>query len=110
MKNQPNPNRHGRMEESIREVAAEFLAREANRNILVTVTRVLLTEDNNRATIYLTALPEAGEKSAVEFANRNRPELNQFYKERVKGSMPPDITFEIDLGEKNRLRLDELSK
>ncbi len=105
-----NDNRHNRIEEALREVAAEFLVREANRNTLITVTRAMLSEDGKRATIYITAFPETGEKPAVDFANRNRTELREFYKKRIKGALPPDITFEIDLGEKNRLRLDELSK
>jgi ribosome-binding factor A len=105
-----NTNRHDKIEEALREVAAEFMSREANRTTLVTVTRVMLSEDTKRATIYLSVLPESGEQSAVDFANRNRAELKDFYKERVRGGLPPDIHFEIDLGEKNRLRLDELSK
>ena len=102
--------RHNRIEEALREVAAEFLVREANRNTLITVTRAVLSEDNKRATIYITAFPDTGEKPALDFANRNRTELREFYKMRIKGALPPDITFEIDLGEKNRQRLDELSK
>lgn len=104
-----NTNRHDKLEEAVREVAAEFLVREANRNSLITVTRVMLSEDMKRATIFITVLPEESEKPALEFANRNRTELRDFYKKRVRGGMPPDIKFEIDLGEKNRLRLDELS-
>jgi ribosome-binding factor A len=105
-----NQNRHDRLQEAVREVAAEFLVREANRNTLITVTRAMLTDDMKHVTIFITALPETGEKPALEFANRNRTELRHFYEKRVKGQFPPDVTFEIDMGEKNRLRLDELSK
>src|SRR5258708_5604541 len=105
-----NQNRHDRLQEALREVAAEFLVREANRNTLVTVTRAMLTEDMKRVTIYITVLPESGEQPALDFANRNRTELREFFKTRVKGVLPPDLTFAIDLGEKNRQRLDELSK
>ena len=94
----------------MREVAAEFLVREANRNSLITVTRAVLSEDMKHVTIYMTSLPDSNEQAAVEFANRNRGELRDFYKKRVKGAIPPDIVFEIDMGEKNRQRLDELSK
>lgn len=105
-----NENRHGRIEEALRVAAAEFLAREANRNTLITVTRVVLSDDNKHATIYMTAFPDTGEQGALDFANRNRPELKDFYKTRVRGALPPDLVFEIDMGEKNRQRLDELSK
>lgn len=101
--------RHERMQEALREVAAEFLAREANRNVLITVTRTILAEDGKHASIYITAFPDAQEVEALSFANRNRTELKDFAKSRIKGMLPPDIEFEIDMGEKHRQRLDELS-
>lgn len=97
------------MQEALREVAAEFMAREAGRSTLITITRVLLSEDNKRATIYMTVLPDNAEENALSFANRNRTELKTFFKTRIKGALPPDLVFAIDLGEKNRQRLDELS-
>jgi ribosome-binding factor A len=84
--------------------------REANRNTLMTVTRAVLSEDGRHASIMLTVLPDSAETEALAFANRNRAELKEFFKKRVRGALPPDIVFEIDLGEKNRQRLDELSK
>jgi ribosome-binding factor A len=103
-------NRHERLEEALREVSAEFMAREAGRGSLITITRAILSDDNKRATIYMTVLPDSAEEGAVSFANRNRTELKSFFKTRIKGAVPPDIVFEIDLGEKNRQRLDELSQ
>ena len=101
--------RNERLQEALREVAAEFLVREANRNTLITVTRSILSEDGKRASIMITVLPDTAEVEALAFANRNRTELKDFFKKRVRGALPPDITFEIDMGEKNRQRLDELS-
>ncbi len=102
--------RNERLQEALREVAAEFLVREANRNTLMTVTRAVLSEDAKRASIMITVLPDTAEAEALAFANRNRTELKDFFKKRVRGALPPDITFEIDMGEKNRQRLDEISK
>lgn len=101
--------RHEKIQEALREVAAEFLAREANRNTLLTVTRVVLSDDIRRATIYITVLPDTAEEQALAFANRNIAELKDFFRGKVRGALPPHITFEIDFGEKNRQRLDELS-
>lgn len=95
--------------EALRVAAAEFLAREANRNSLITVTRVEMSEDGKRAIIYITVFPELGEEAAVKFANRNRPELGAFLLKRTKGMRIPKFEFQIDLGDKNRRRLDELS-
>jgi ribosome-binding factor A len=98
------------MQETLREVAAEFLSREAGPQSLLTVTRAVLSDDGHRAVVYITAFPDSAEKAALAFANRNIPELKEFFKTRVKGVLPPHITFEFDLGEKSRQRLDELTK
>ena len=96
------------MREALREMAAEFLAREAGRESLITVTRAELSEDGKRGTIYITVMPESAETGAVNFANRNRSEFSDFFKKRIRGALLPHVTFEIDKGEKNRQRLDEL--
>ncbi len=103
-----NENRNERMQEIVREVAALFLAREANRNTLLTVTRTEISTDGKRVNIFLTVLPDSYEEQAVAFANRNRSEFSDFFKKKVK-ALPPHVEFVIDKGEKNRLRLDELS-
>jgi ribosome-binding factor A len=98
-----------RQTEALRTAAAEFLAREANRNTLITVTRVDMRPDGKRAVIFITVLPETGEQAALKYANRNRGELGQFLIKRTKGMRIPKFEFEIDLGDKNRRRIDELS-
>ena len=105
-----NDNRNERMQEAVREVAAEFLAREANRNSLITVTRTTLSSDGKSCIIYLSVFPETAEGPALAFANRNRSELSDFFKKRIRNSLPPHVEFVIDTGEKNRQRLDELSE
>lgn len=104
-----NDNRNERMQEAVREVAAEFLAREANRNSLITVTRTEMSSDGKHCTILISVFPEASEVPALAFANRNRTELSEFFKKRVR-AQAPRIEFMIDRGEKNRQRLDELSE
>ncbi|KKU55156.1 MAG: Ribosome-binding factor A [Parcubacteria group bacterium GW2011_GWA1_47_11] len=97
-----------RQAEALRTAAAQFLAREANRNNLITVTRVDMRSDGKHATIYITVLPESAEAAALKFANRNRGELGQFLLKRTKGMRVPALEFAIDLGDKNRRRIDEL--
>lgn len=95
--------------EAVREAAAEFLNREANRNTMITVTRAEMSEDNKRANIYISVYPESGEQQALQFAQRNRGELGKFLSERTRGMRLPHLEFLIDEGEKHRRRLDELS-
>lgn len=102
-------NRTEKIREALHKVAAEFLSREAGRQSLITVTNTLVSDDGTRGTIYVTVLPESAENAALSFANRNRRELADFFKKRVRGAFPPRVEFVIDRGEKNRQRLDELS-
>ncbi len=105
-----NPNREKRMNEAVREAAAEFLAREANRQSLITVTNAVVSSDGHLATIYLTIFPESAELRALSFARRHGGELAEFFKKRVRGMRIPHIEFALDKGEKNRQRLDELGE
>ena len=101
--------RHEKIAAALRETAAEFMAREANRQSLITVTGASISEDGKRANIFMTVFPDTAEEAAVQFASRNRREFAEFFKTRVRGVFPPHIEFMIDRGEKNRQRLDELS-
>jgi ribosome-binding factor A len=106
--NKPD-NRIERMTEALRTAAAEFLAREAGPQALITVTRAEMSKDGKGANIFMTVLPDTAEEHAVSFANRHRADFTLFMRQRVRGMRPPYIEFMIDMGEKNRLRLDELS-
>ncbi len=97
------------MQVRLREVAAEFLMRESNRQSLITVTEARVDEKGQRALIFITVLPDSAEAQALEFANRNKREFGQFLLKRVRGMRIPQVEFIIDKGEKMRQRLDELS-
>ena len=92
----------------IKELSAQFLARENNRTSLITVTRADCSPDLKRATIYITVLPTDKERTALEFAKRKRPELREFIKKNMSTKNIPFIDIEIDLGEKHRQKIDEL--
>jgi ribosome-binding factor A len=61
-----------------------------------------------RATIYITVLPIDKEKTALEFAKRKRADLRQFLKKNMPIKIIPFIDIAIDMGEKNRQKIDEL--
>ena len=104
-----NGNRNDRIAEALRATTAEFLAREAGRQSMITVTNVHISEDGRRALVFITVLPESSEQSALAFAQRSRSELSKPFKAHVRGASLPHIEFRIDTGEKTRQRLDELS-
>jgi ribosome-binding factor A len=100
--------RNEKVANRIKELSAEFLAREGNRTSLINVIHASCSPDMKRATIYITVLPVDKEKTALEFAKRRRPELRQFLKKNMPIKIIPFIDIAIDLGEKNRQKIDEL--
>jgi ribosome-binding factor A len=100
--------RDERLNEALRIAAAEFLAGEAGRQSLITVTRAQVVEGGRSGIIYLSVLPETAQDQAVAFANRHRSEFDAYFEKKVKGARVPHVEFVVDMGEKNRRRIDEL--
>ncbi len=100
--------RNEKVANKIKELAAIFLGREGNKTSLINVISVSCSPDLKRATIFITVLPLDKEKTALEFAKRKRAELRQFLKKNMPVKIIPFIDIAIDMGEKNRQRIDEL--
>ncbi len=101
-------DRQDKVANLIKEKVAEFLARENNRTSLITVTNATVSPDLKRATIFITVLPDNMEKTALLFAKRKRKEIRESLKENLATKTLPFIEIEIDRGEKNRQKIDEL--
>lgn len=91
-------------------MAGDFFAREKPPESLVTVTRAELTEDFKNVTVFLSILPQTAENATLKFAKRARSDFRKYVKEHSFLSSIPTIDFEIDYGEKNRQRVDELTR
>ena len=91
------------------ELANDFLNRESNRESLVTITYADISPNLKKSTIYFTAFPENKENTALEFLKRKRSEFREFVRDHSKLRVLPVFDFEIDLGEKNRQRIEEIS-
>ncbi len=96
--------------ESIAHHAALFLARESNHESLITVTRSNMTSDFKNVTIYLSILPESQAEKAIAFAKRVRTDFREYLKQKTSMHPIPTVDFVLDLGEKNRQRVDELTR
>ncbi|MEI7810736.1 MAG: ribosome-binding factor A [bacterium] len=100
--------RNEKVSNLIKELSASFLGRENNRTSLITVTSCTSSPDMKRATIFITVLPENKEHDALDFAKRKRADLRDFLKKNMQTKIIPFIDIEIDRGEKNRQKIDEL--
>jgi len=94
----------------LRDLAGEFIAREAGRSTLITPTRVGFGRNPKFATIFVSVFPDTETEHAISFLNRNTNEFREFLKKHGRFSILPFIKWERDIGEENRQRLDELSK
>lgn len=96
--------------EILRELAAEFFSRESNRQSMITVTGVELQGKGSRAKILVTVLPADQEEKAVSFMHRQLTEFREHVMARARLMQVPYFEVAIDKGEKNRQRLDDISK
>ena len=100
--------------ESIAHMAADFFAREsppaAESRFLITITRAEISPDLKNITVFFSVLPQSFEGSALVFAKRNRTDFREYVKKHTLMKRVPTIDFEIDYGEKNRQRIDDLTR
>ncbi len=102
--------RQTQVAEMILHQAGDFFARESNGTSLITVTRADVSPDLRNVKIYFSVLPESAEVSALFFAKRNRTDFRDHIKHHARMQYLPTVDFEIDFGEKNRQRIDELTR
>ena len=99
-----------RFREIIRELAATFFLRESNRTSLITVTDVEVKDRGAQATILITVMPEDKEEAALDFARRQLADLRDYVKANSRLMRIPFFDLRIDVGEKNRQRIDEIDR
>ena len=103
-----NKHKDERFSSLITKFAGEYFSVEANSNILMTITRTEIEDKGKRATIFFTTLPEEKQETTLEFARRKNRDFRKFIMDKKSFGFVPKIYFEIDFGERNRQRIDEL--
>jgi len=102
-------HRQEKVESLLTRVVGEFLSHEAGPMSLITVTRVAYNEKTKGATVFISVLPEDQEKPALAFVKRKSSELREYVKKLVNMRSLPVFEFIIDIGEKNRQRVDDIA-
>lgn len=103
-------NRQDKVANFIKEQSASVLAKIDNKSSLITVTGADISPDLKRATLFITVLPEAKEAQALGFVERNLGEIRDHLKKNMATKIIPYLEVKIDLGEKNRQKIDQLLK
>jgi ribosome-binding factor A len=92
----------------IKELAAMYIEREAEPTSMITITRVILSPDGKKAKIMVSVLPREKENAAYGFIKRHLGEIRKYITKGLNINPIPFLDVEIDEGEKNRQKIDEL--
>lgn len=91
----PNKHRRENLTEFIKNCAGDFFARNTTGSSMITVTNVWISEDLRHADIFISVLPESKSDAALNFAKRQRTDLQKYVYSKIKLSHLP--MFEIIL-------------
>jgi ribosome-binding factor A len=108
--NREPSRRQTQVAETVAHRAADYFARESNRQSLVTVTRADVSPDLKNVTIFISVMPANAEQDVLHFARRNRTDFREYLKKHAPLKFMPNVDFELDYGEKNRQRVDDLTR
>ncbi len=103
------PFHQEKVESLLARLVGEFLSQEAGPVSLITVTRIAFNEKSKHATVFLSVLPEDKEANALAFAKRKSSELREYVRGKASLRILPIFEFVIDIGEKNRQRVEDIS-
>jgi ribosome-binding factor A len=102
--------RQEQVSEALAHAAADYMARESSGQSLITITRADVSPDLKNVVIFFSVLPESQEESALHFARRSRTDFRDYLKKNLTMKFLPTVDFKIDYGEKNRQRIDDLTR
>ena len=105
-----SPHRKEKIGEVIAHAAAEFVQTESNRNSMITITSVGVSDDFQNATVFVTVFPEDQEQVALDFLHRKLRDFRDFIKKKTRLQRIPWFDFKVDGGEKKRQRIEEISQ
>lgn len=98
------------MKEAVKQLAANFIEREAEHTSLITVTRADISPDLKNSTIYISVLPDSQAENALNFCKRKLGDFKRYAKAHLHMKAIPFFDVVLDVGEKNRQRIDELER
>ncbi len=98
-----------KLEEMIKQLAAKFIKIEADKTSLITVMRADISPDLKNSTIYISVLPDSQAEAALNFCKRKMTDFKHYAKENMNLKIITYFHVELDLGEKNRQRIEEIS-
>lgn len=101
-------HRNEKLPELLKNLAGEWIALESNRTSLITMTGAKLSPNGRRLSLLYTVLPEDKEAAVADFLQRRKRDFFAYVDKKARVGRMPETNFELDIGEKNRQRIDFL--
>jgi len=102
--------RQEKLNAELTKIIAAFVREEIGISPLVSVTRVDVARGLKSAVARITVFPEKDEGAALVLLEKKRGALGRYLAAHTRMKYIPAVLFEIDHGEENRRRIEELLK
>ncbi len=102
--------RQEKVSELIKRYAAVFFESETDGSSLITITDCQASESLKHVRILISVFPTKKEEATLEFLKSKTMDFRNYLKTKLKMKFIPQVDVEIDKGEKNRQRIEELLK
>jgi ribosome-binding factor A len=109
MDNKPK-HRKEHLTEAIKNYAGDFFARNSSGGSLITVTNVFIYDDMKNADIFISVLPESKSEAALNFAKRQRTELQKYVYTKIRVHTLPFFDILLDKTERMYAKVVKLKK
>ncbi len=100
--------RNERLVSILKNATSVFIQQFSEPGTIATVTNLNLSENAKNATIFFTVLPEKNEVEILKNFKKKIPEFRYLLIKKYKINSPPELDLKIDVGEKNRQKIDAL--
>lgn len=91
-----NQHRGQHLSESIKNYSGDFFARNSSGSSMITVTNVWISPDNKKADIFISVMPESKSEAAINFAKRQRTDLQKYLFTKIRLSHLPFLDILLD--------------
>ncbi len=101
-------DRRDRFVPTLQKYVATFLEQAFSGDTIITVTRISVSKDLRKATIFVSIYPSERAQVVFEKIKGRARELRSYVKSHLESKIVPFFDFELDKGEENRQRVEEL--
>lgn len=102
--------REEKLNTHLQKTLAQFIREELGVSPLVSVTRVEVARGLRSARAFITVFPDTDATAALATLEKKYGALMRYLAAHLRIKYLPSVSFEIDIGEKNRQRIEELLK